>query len=66
MKKLSRNEMKSLNGGIEVGNGVYACCVGRQCSTTVNVAFSDDLTCAPGTALTRLGPYKITVGIEPE
>jgi hypothetical protein len=61
LKKLSRNELKLVTGGMPVGNGIYACCVGRTCSNTVSVNFYDDLSCSNGAILTYLGPQPLTL-----
>lgn len=55
LKRLSRDELKSVKGGVPVGPGVYACCVGTRCSSTVTVTTYDDLICGTGTALRKVG-----------
>ncbi|WP_404985154.1 bacteriocin [Chryseobacterium sp. M5] len=64
-KKLSRNELQSVNGGTFVGPGIYACCIGYTCSGTVAVNTFDDLTCAPGTKLEKVGKVGLSEDVNP-
>ncbi|MDV2444469.1 hypothetical protein CMV00_11805 [Elizabethkingia anophelis] len=49
LKKISRENLKELTGGqMPVTTGGYACCIGNQCSSIVNVEFYDDLYCERG------------------
>ena len=54
LKKLSREDLKSVKGGQPVGPGVYACCKGTSCSSTVTVTNYDDLICGTGTYLRKM------------
>lgn len=55
LKTLSREALKQVSGGLKpVGPGTYACCIGNQCSSTVVVTTSDDLSCTtPGSVLVQ-------------
>ncbi|WP_294206333.1 hypothetical protein [uncultured Chryseobacterium sp.] len=58
LKKISREELKAVTGG-RVPGGVYACCVGNECSSTVTLYLGGDIYCKEGTTLTRIGDATI-------
>lgn len=55
LKKISREELKTVKGGQIVPSGVYACCVGNECSSTITSYLGGDFTCGSGATLTRVG-----------
>ncbi|UZT96031.1 hypothetical protein ODZ84_12395 [Chryseobacterium fluminis] len=56
LKKISRDGLKTIKGGQLVPSGVYACCVGNQCSSTVTLYLGGDIFCGQeGAVVTRVG-----------
>ncbi|WP_299181131.1 hypothetical protein [uncultured Chryseobacterium sp.] len=64
LKKISREELKTIKGGERVPSGVYACCIGDQCSSTVTLYLGGDIFCGQeGAVLTRVGNATISADI---
>ncbi|MGL6125902.1 bacteriocin-like protein [Chryseobacterium artocarpi] len=58
-KKISRENLKTIKAGQEVPSGVYACCAGSQCSSTVTTYLGGNFSCGAGTVLTRVANVSI-------
>ncbi|ROH98624.1 hypothetical protein EGI16_21165 [Chryseobacterium sp. G0240] len=54
-KKISRENLRVIKAGQAVPSGVYACCVGSECSSTVTSYLGGDFSCGKGATLTRVG-----------